>query len=317
VAATAAGVVAHKSRFGVSDHPVCGAKVGFAEIFLMPQPPLLTRRGILSNYAIAASSIQLCFPLAEVYMKTVQLANAVTIVLLVAAHIQAQGALEPTRFTVAGAPILFQPKEDFGRNVSTSFGGGGALLYRLDRTGLLSVRFDLSGVAYGHEKRRVPLSESIGGRVLVDATTTNSMLVLSVGPELAMPRGIVRPYLNTGFSKLFFRTTSSVKPINESDNPIASTTNFSDSANAWFIGGGLRIPFGGRPALKAISLDIGARYYRGGLASYLQAGGIQDNPDGSISITPLTSRTPQVVYLIGMRYSIPYNTAKQCPRLIC
>src|SRR5262245_37556786 len=34
--------------FGVSDHPVCGIKVGFAEIFLMPQPPLLTRRGLRS-----------------------------------------------------------------------------------------------------------------------------------------------------------------------------------------------------------------------------------------------------------------------------
>ena len=34
--------------FGVSDHPVCGgAKVGFADIFLVPQPPLLTRRGIV------------------------------------------------------------------------------------------------------------------------------------------------------------------------------------------------------------------------------------------------------------------------------
>jgi hypothetical protein len=42
----AAGVVAQKSYFGVSDLPVCGAKVGFAEIFLMPQPPLLTRRGM-------------------------------------------------------------------------------------------------------------------------------------------------------------------------------------------------------------------------------------------------------------------------------
>jgi len=39
-------VVAHKQRFGASDHPVCGAKVGFAEILLMPQPPLLTRRGM-------------------------------------------------------------------------------------------------------------------------------------------------------------------------------------------------------------------------------------------------------------------------------
>jgi len=45
VAAIAAGVVARTETLLVSDHPVCGAKVGFAEIFLMPQPPLLTRRG--------------------------------------------------------------------------------------------------------------------------------------------------------------------------------------------------------------------------------------------------------------------------------
>ena len=28
----------------MSDHPVCGTKVGLAKIFLMPQPPRLTRR---------------------------------------------------------------------------------------------------------------------------------------------------------------------------------------------------------------------------------------------------------------------------------
>jgi hypothetical protein len=39
------GVVAHTETLLLSDHPVCGAKVGFAEIFLMPQPPL-TRRGL-------------------------------------------------------------------------------------------------------------------------------------------------------------------------------------------------------------------------------------------------------------------------------
>jgi hypothetical protein len=39
----AAGVVAHTETCLVSDHPVCGAKVGFARFFFMPQPPLLTR----------------------------------------------------------------------------------------------------------------------------------------------------------------------------------------------------------------------------------------------------------------------------------
>jgi hypothetical protein len=35
------------SNIGASDHPVCGSTVGFAEIFLMPQRPLLVRRGLL------------------------------------------------------------------------------------------------------------------------------------------------------------------------------------------------------------------------------------------------------------------------------
>jgi hypothetical protein len=43
-------VVAHTETLVVSDHPVCGAKVGFADFFLMPQPPLLTRRGV-STYS--------------------------------------------------------------------------------------------------------------------------------------------------------------------------------------------------------------------------------------------------------------------------
>jgi hypothetical protein len=42
----AAGVVARTGTLLVSDHPVCGFEVGYAEIFLMPQPPLLTRRGL-------------------------------------------------------------------------------------------------------------------------------------------------------------------------------------------------------------------------------------------------------------------------------
>jgi hypothetical protein len=43
----AAGVVAHTETLLVSDHPrLRRAKVGFADILLMPQPPLLTRRGM-------------------------------------------------------------------------------------------------------------------------------------------------------------------------------------------------------------------------------------------------------------------------------
>src|SRR5262249_2190133 len=50
----AAGVVGHTVTWLVSDHPVCGTKVGFAEIFLMPQPPLLTRRGLRVPHTTAS-----------------------------------------------------------------------------------------------------------------------------------------------------------------------------------------------------------------------------------------------------------------------
>jgi hypothetical protein len=63
----AAGVVAHTEIWLVNDHPVCGAKVGFAELFLMPQPPLLTRpheEGITST-RLLHNSATIMRPLAE------------------------------------------------------------------------------------------------------------------------------------------------------------------------------------------------------------------------------------------------------------
>src|SRR5262245_24455142 len=57
------GVVAHTGMCLVSDHPICGAKVGCAEIFLMPQPPLLVRRGLRAPVWLRPSrAVSLWFP---------------------------------------------------------------------------------------------------------------------------------------------------------------------------------------------------------------------------------------------------------------
>jgi opacity protein-like surface antigen len=243
--------------------------------------------------------------------------KAVVLSVLVAMPSSAQAPVNQlsTRFSFGAAPLMSQPKEEFRANVGRGFGAGGALLYRLDRTGVLSLRFDASGVEYGREKKRVPFSESVGGRVLLDARTTNSIMAVSLGPEIALPRGFVRPYVNTAFSGLLFSTRSSVSGISAPDGDIASTTNHRDWTRAWVVGGGVRIPFVGK--LSNLSLDLGVRYHRGGQASYLREGSIQDNPDGSISITPLTSRTPYMGYLIGFQYRIPFNSTNPCPRFLC
>lgn len=247
--------------------------------------------------------------------RTLRSGLLVILVALIADSAMAQVAPESTRFTVTGAPILTEPTGPLRQNIGNSFGVEGAVLYHVDRPGYFSLRFDISGVEYGHVTRRVPISETIGQRVLLDLKTANSITALSFGPEFALPRGPLRPYVNAGFSELLFRTTSSIKG-SDSDKNIASTTNYKDSTAAWVLGGGVRVPLGNR-ARRAISLDLGVRYYRGGTASYLREGSIQDQPDGSLNITPLRSQTPQLVYIVGVRFRIPHNPAKRCARLLC
>src|SRR5438105_13954345 len=74
-----------------------------------------------------------------------------------------------TRFEVGGHVILSQPKEDFRQNVGNGWGGGGTVKYNLESSGLLGLRFDVSGMAYGREKFDVPLS-----RVILMMNTTKS-----------------------------------------------------------------------------------------------------------------------------------------------
>jgi len=241
---------------------------------------------------------------------------AVVLVLVTVIPARAQITPESTRFTITGAPIMSQPRGEFGNNIGNGFGADAGLLYHLDRPGMLSLRFDFSGVQYGHEKKQEPISETVGQRILVDVTTNNSILMLSFGPELAWPRGWARPYVNTGFSELFFQTATSIKGTDSSEN-LATTTNQSDAVAAWVLGGGIRVPLVSNNPNKAISLDLGVRYHRGGVATYLREGSIQDLPGGAIAIAPLSSRTPTMVYMVGIQYRIPHNPSARCPRFIC
>ena len=220
----------------------------------------------------------------------------------------------PTRFTVGGSFIVSQPKEEFGQNVGNGYGADATVMYHLLRSGFLNLRFDLSGVEYDHEKNRVPLSPTIGGRIIVDVRTTNSIVGLSWGPEFAIPTGRIRPYANAAYSRLFFRTTSSVHGIDSSDDNIATTTNYSDGTAAWVYGGGIRIPLG--KISSPVSLDVGLRYHRGGSAAYLREGSIVDNPDGSTTIAPFFSRTPFLMYAVGVQFRIPHGSSP-CSGFLC
>ena len=97
-----------------------------------------------------------------------------------------------------------QPSGAFNRYVDEGFGIGAHGLYRVGRSGAFAVRLDGGFLNYGRETTRVALSSTVGGRIMVDLTTTNNIAWLGVGPQLMAPSGAIRPYVNgtAGLSSL-------------------------------------------------------------------------------------------------------------------
>ncbi len=235
-----------------------------------------------------------------------RLALVAVLLLVAAAESQAQahrvGPLFPTRFTIAGDLLVAQPKGEFGSNVDNGFGGNVVLLYKLDRSGVFSLRADLGGMQYGSETKRVPFVPYTG-RVLLDVTTSNKVFWGAVGGQMQLlTSGPVRPYANAAVGLQGFVTQSALSGSDESWD-YATTTNSEDFTRAFIVGGGVLIPFG-KTATSA-SLNIGARYHFGGTAKYLREGDITDNSDGTITLNPRNTKTDVVMWQVGVSVPIP------------
>jgi hypothetical protein len=201
----------------------------------------------------------------------------------------------PARATLGGGALVAQPVGDFKNYVNNGFGGGGHLLLRVDPQGFLALRADVGYLVYGHETKRVSLPNA--GRVQFDVTTSNNILTYAIGPQLTVPTGSIRPYVNAMAGGAYFFTESSVGGSDNSSD-FASTRNFGDNVSSYGYGGGVFIPFAVRNAL--IGLDIGARFIRNGQTRYLREGGITDLPGGGFTVSPIESETNLVVYHAGV-----------------
>lgn len=152
-------------------------------------------------------------------------------------------------------------------------------------------------------------SSTVGCRVELDLTTTNSIAHVNVGPQLMVPHGVVRPYVNAAIGLAYFGTTSQVEGSGNQNEPFASTTNFDDITLAWDAGGGVLVRLSGGPA--PVLLDVGVRYHGNGEVEYLKKGDISDNPDGSISYNPTRSEANLLTFQIGVSVGIrPEPTAR-------
>ena len=230
---------------------------------------------------------------------------APALVLLLAAVDAARAQRAPDSFAPLALPRFYggagllgaQPQGEFADFVDAGFGVGGHGIFRLDERGLFGIRLDGGFLNYGSETKRVPLSSTIGGRIQVDVNTTNNIFFLGVGPQLMLPTGGFRPYLNATAGFSVFATTSSVEGANNVE-PFASDENYSDVTFAYGGGAGFYIPvYRGK---STVSLDIGARYHSNGSVKYLREGSIVDLPNGDIEINPIRSRADLITYHLGV-----------------
>lgn len=190
-----------------------------------------------------------------------------------------------------------QPVGDFRTNVSHAWGIGSSVRHHFRWFNPLGIRGDFSFLNYGNERQRVPLSSTVN-RVLVDMRTSNNIIVVSGGPELALMHGPLRPYVFGFVGYSYFYTESSAGD-DDGGSAFARTTNFDDGGLATGGGGGLRIPF--RARTTEVAVDAGARYTRNGVRSYLRSGDITDLPDGSL---PRTTEADFWQYYVGMSFSL-------------
>jgi hypothetical protein len=194
-----------------------------------------------------------------------------------------------------------KPIGEFGDHVKQGIGlnFGGTL--SIQPASPFAIQAEGGFLIYGSETNRVCFGGTVGCRVELDLTTTNTIAYGSLGPQLMLPVGRVRPYVNASIGFAYFSTSSELEGTNNSE-PFAESTNFDDLTFAWGSGGGLLIALrGGR---TPILLDLGARYHANGEAEYLTEGDIEDNPDGTISFTPTRSETNLITYRIGVMIGV-------------
>jgi hypothetical protein len=206
----------------------------------------------------------------------------------------------PSRFSFGGDVVISQPKGEFANNVPNGFGFDLTGMFRVDPKGYFNIRADLGGVQYGRETQEVLFPNT--GRVALNLETDNRIGFGAIGAQLQIPDGWLRPYANAAVAYTNFWTESSLSGTDDSFETF-TTTNHSDGSHARIFGGGLMIPFGKSQG----ALNLGARYFYGGTATYLRKGDIIDNPDGTVTLNLRNSKTDLVLWQVGVSFAIPQS----------
>ena len=220
--------------------------------------------------------------------------------------------------TQAGINFIFGiPQGEFRDNVDRlGYGLGGRLAYQPN--GIFAIGGALGILSYGNQTRQEPFSYTIPD-VTVDVTTSNNFLFGHIIAQIGAPMGYVKPYIegHFGFNYLWTDTRIESNESSDSDDVIASSTNFEDFTFAYGGGGGLMVKVyekRQRHSRKIIHhkknnsdfgkvyIDIKAIYTSGGTAEYLKEGSIHQGENGTVEYDISKSKTDLLTVQVGVGF---------------
>lgn len=239
------------------------------------------------------------------YIRVPGLLGATILVLLLPATGSAQVAVprvdrEIPRFIIGGDLAITQPKGELAGYISSGGGLSFSALVRMERQGILFARFEGGGAIYGSDTRRF----SYAFRSF-ELETNNEIQWFSLGPEVMVPGGPLRPYVGAAYSLTRFRTSSSIRDRSTNEE-YDSRDHASDFTTGWVLGGGFYIPFGSR---SPFAVRIGAKYHIGGEANFVREEDVRDAPIDADTFPISRSKADFVLWQIGITWRIPRMTA--------
>ena len=196
---------------------------------------------------------------------------------------------------LVGAPI-----GDFARNVETTWGGGVDARWFLDRRGIVALRGDLALAGYGSRRGSVSLGFLGGGR----ATTRNTVAQGTIGLELAVPAGALRPYATAGIGLGVFSTQTSLDDDwRFQDAADRTRTQLEDGVMVRTLGGGLRARVSDAPGSRLL-LDLGVRRAWSGPTTYATPADVRFGGGGTgVTVASRRTRTDQWLFTLGFTFT--------------
>jgi hypothetical protein len=211
----------------------------------------------------------------------------------------------PTGNFFGGSFTVARPQGEFrDNNVDNGLGGDLHYIRALDPDGVLSLRVDAGLAIYGYD--RFTVEDGYG--YLTDASTSNNVAWIGVGPQIGVPDGRLRPYVNGYAGYSFLWTTTTFDDSNgyyygdDYYDDDTSFTELDDWSFSYGAGAGVYIPV--RRGASPVSIDLGVRYHNNGEAEYLREGDIIENSDGSVSLFPSRSDTDLLTFHFGFSVGI-------------